>query len=107
MPMETLNKFCLSTASIDKVAPDEIFEHTEDTGDDDGIRAVHEEDAAGGIFGRNGAGSTVVEVVRAGGATLSQDGEWASSGGAGAVGSYLFSSAVVQPVGSGGGISAV
>ncbi|GAC1437664.1 MAG: hypothetical protein NVS1B11_21200 [Terriglobales bacterium] len=44
---ETLNKFCHSTASIDKVAPDEIFEQTEDTGDDDGIRAVHEEDAAG------------------------------------------------------------
>jgi hypothetical protein len=28
------------------VAPDEIFEHTEDTGDDDGIRTVYEEDAA-------------------------------------------------------------
>jgi len=32
------------------VAPDEIFEQTEETGDGDGIRAVHEEDAAGGIL---------------------------------------------------------
>src|ERR1700721_1177124 len=39
---ETLNKCSFSTTSIDKVAPDEISKSTEDTGDDDGIRAVYE-----------------------------------------------------------------
>jgi hypothetical protein len=61
---ETLNKCSFSTTSIDKVAPDEISKPTEDTGDDDGIRAVYEEDAAGDVFGRDGAGGAVGKVVR-------------------------------------------
>src|SRR5437660_9562721 len=40
---ETLIKFSFSTASRDTVAPDE----TGDPGDDDRIRAVHKENAAG------------------------------------------------------------
>src|SRR5439155_25014846 len=106
-PKETLNKFCLSTTSIDKVATDGIFEQTEDTGNDDGIRAVHEEDAAGGLFGRNGAGGAVVEVVRAGRAALSQGGQRAATERTGSDAADLFSAAVVQPGGSGGGRSAV
>lgn len=61
---ETLNKCSFSTTSIDKVAPDEISKSTEDTGDDDGIRAVYEEDAAGNVLGRDGAGGAVGKVVR-------------------------------------------
>jgi len=61
---ETLNKCSFSTTSIDKGAPDEISKPTEDTGDDDGIRAVYEEDAAGNLFGRDGAGGAVGKVVR-------------------------------------------
>ena len=63
-PRETLNKCSFSTTNIDKVAPDEISKSTEDTGDDDGIRAVYEEDAAGNLFGRDGAGGAVGKVVR-------------------------------------------
>jgi hypothetical protein len=40
---ESLNKCSFSTTSLDKVAPDEISKPTEDTGDDDRIRAVYEE----------------------------------------------------------------
>jgi hypothetical protein len=60
---ETLNKCSFSTKSKDKLAPDEISKPTEDTGDDDGIRAVYEEDAAGNLFGRDGAGGAVGKVV--------------------------------------------
>jgi hypothetical protein len=56
---ETLNKCSFSTTSLDKVAPDEISKPTEDTGDDDRIRAVYEEDAAGNVLGRDGASGTV------------------------------------------------
>jgi len=48
--------------TVHQVDPDS--QQTEDTGDDDGIRAVHEEDAAGDVFGRDGAGGAVGEVVR-------------------------------------------
>jgi hypothetical protein len=34
---ETLIKFFLSTARSDKVAPDELANQAEDTGDDDGL----------------------------------------------------------------------
>ena len=61
---ETLNKCSFSTTSKDKLAPDEISKPTEDTGDDDGIRAVYEEDAAGSLFGRDGAGGAVGKIVR-------------------------------------------
>ena len=61
---ETLNKCSFSTTNIDKVAPDEISKPTEDTGDDDGIRAVYEEDAAGDVLGRDGASHTVGKIVR-------------------------------------------
>src|SRR5580700_8510041 len=61
---ETLNKCSFSTTSKDKVAPDEISKSTEDTGDDDGIRAVYEEDAACNLFRRDGAGGAVGKVVR-------------------------------------------
>src|SRR6266849_5007768 len=67
---ETLIKFSFSTASRDTVAPDE----TGDPGDDDRIRAVHKENAAGCFFGRDGAGSTVGRVVRADRAALSESG---------------------------------
>src|SRR5208282_2825961 len=52
-PRETLIRCCLSTASIDKVIWHELFQSAEDTGDDDGIRAVHKEDAAGDVSGRD------------------------------------------------------
>jgi len=48
---ETLINCSLSTANQDSVVP--AFQHersqAEDTGDDDGIRTVHEEDAACGL----------------------------------------------------------
>src|SRR5580658_10984920 len=71
-PRETLNKCSFSTTSKDKVAPDEISKSTEDTGDDDGIRAVYEEDAAGNLFRRDGAGGAVGKVVRLDRAPLSE-----------------------------------
>jgi hypothetical protein len=37
LPKETLIKFFLSTARSDKVAPDELANQAEDTGDDDGL----------------------------------------------------------------------
>src|SRR6266481_3660430 len=42
----------------------ELIPQAEDTGDDDGIRAVYKEDAAGDVFGRDGTGGAVGEVVR-------------------------------------------
>lgn len=49
----------LSTTSIDRVAPGEISKQAEDTGGDDGGRAVYKEDAAGDVLGRDGASGTV------------------------------------------------
>lgn len=48
---ETLIKCSLSTASKDKVCQHELVPQAEDPGDDDRIRAVHEEDAAGDLSG--------------------------------------------------------
>src|SRR6266849_1155337 len=100
---ETLIKFSFSTASRDRVAPDE----TGDPGDDDRIRAVHKENAAGCFFGRDGAGSTVGRVVRADRAALSESGRRAASGGSGADAADLLFAAVVQLVGPGSGGGAV
>ena len=52
----------------------ELSQQTEDTGDDDRIRAVHEEDAAGDVFGRDGAGGALGEIVGTDRAALSQAG---------------------------------
>src|SRR5262249_49372585 len=106
-PRETLIKCSLSTASIDRVRPDEIGEQAEDTGDDDGIRAVHEEDAASDVFGRNGAGGAVGQVVRTGLAALSQAQERTPAEGTGTDAADLFSATVVQLGGPGGGRSAL
>src|SRR6266704_3064518 len=103
IPRETLIKFSFSTASRDTVAPDE----TGDPGDDDRIRAVHKENAAGCFFGRDGAGSTVGRVVRADRAALSESGGRAASGGSGTDAADLLFAAVVQLVGPGGGGGAV
>jgi hypothetical protein len=59
---ETLIKCSFSTTSIDKVAPDEISKQAKDTGDDDGDRAICEEDAAGDILGRDGASVAVAKL---------------------------------------------
>jgi hypothetical protein len=65
LPRETLIKSPLSTGSIDvKPCEHELVERAEDTGDDDGIRAIYEENATGDISGRDGAGGAVGEVVR-------------------------------------------
>src|SRR3989449_11474836 len=75
----------------------------EDTADDDFLEAVHEEDAASHISGRDGAGGAVGRVVRAGGAALSPAWEGAAAGGSRAHAADLLFAAVVQPVGPGGG----
>src|SRR6478736_8768891 len=96
---ETLIKCRLSTASIDKSCQHELSRQTEDTGDDDGIRALHKEDAAGDISGRDGACGAVGEVVRRGRASLSQARQRAASEEVGTDAADLFSAAVVQPGG--------
>src|SRR5271156_1725301 len=104
---ETLIKCCLSTATIDKVIWHELFQSAEDTGDDDGIRAVHEEDATGDVSGRDGAGGAMGQVVLVGRAALSEAGQWKTAERVGTDAADLFSAAVVQPVGPGGGRSVV
>src|SRR5271163_386664 len=100
---ETLIRCCLSTASIDKVIWHELFQSAEDTGDDDGIRAVHKEDAAGDVSGRDGAGGAMGQVVRVDRAALSEAGQRKTAERVGTDAADLFSAAVVQPVGPGGG----
>src|ERR1039457_5147849 len=56
----------------------------EDTGDDERIRAVQQEDAASGISGRDGAGGAVGGVVCADRAGISEGGQRAAAGGSGA-----------------------
>src|SRR5438128_1300559 len=73
------------------------------TGDDDGIRAVHEEDAAGDIFGRDGAGGAVGETVWADRAALSQAGQRATAERTGKDAADLFSATVVQSGGPSSG----
>src|SRR5665213_2755350 len=75
----------------------------EDTGDDQWIRAVQQEDAASGISGRDGAGGAVGGVVCADQAGISEGGQRAAAGGSGADAAGLLFAAVVQPVGPGGG----
>src|SRR6185437_9240504 len=79
----------------------------EDTGDDDGIRALHKEDATGEVLGRDGAGGAVGEVVRPDRAALSHGGQRATAERTGADAADLFPAAVVQPVGPGGGRGAL
>ena len=76
---------------------------TGDTVDDSGIRAVHEEDAAGGIFWRDGAGGTVGKVVRLDRSRLSEARERAAVERVGTDAADLLSAAAVQLVGPGGG----
>src|SRR5208337_356512 len=56
---ETLIKFSLSTARSDKVAPDELPHQAEDTGNDDRLLTLYQEDAAGGVSGRDESGGAV------------------------------------------------
>jgi hypothetical protein len=100
---ETLNKCSFSTTGIDKVASDEISKPTEDTGDDDGIRAVYEKDAAGNLFRRDGADGAVGKVVRLDRAALSEARKRATAERTGKDAADLFSAAVVQSGGPGGG----
>src|SRR6202142_877665 len=76
----------------------------EDTGDDERVRAVQQENAASGISGGDGA---VGGVVRADRASVSKGGERAATGGSGADAADLFFTAVVQSIGPSGGGSSV
>src|SRR5450432_1084299 len=78
-----------------------------DTGDTERIRAVHEEDAAGVVSGRDGAGGAVGGVVCADRAGVSKSRARATAGGRGADAADVLFAAVVQPVGPGGGRSAL
>ena len=92
---ETLIKCSFSTRSIDKVAPDEISKQAKDTGDDDGVRAIYEEDAAGDILGRDGASGAVGKVVRLDRAALSEARQRTTAERTGKDAADLFSAAVV------------
>src|ERR1700748_3813923 len=85
----------------------ELVQQAEDTGDDDGIRAVHEEDSAGNVLGRDGASGAVGETVWVDRGALSQAGQWATTERAGTDAADLFFAAVVQSGRSGGGRGAV
>src|SRR5664279_3652527 len=69
-PRETLIKLSLSTANAATVSADEA----EDTGDDEWIRALQQKDAAGIVFGRDGAGGALEQAMRADRALLPDGG---------------------------------
>src|ERR1022692_2099408 len=100
---ETLIKLSLSTANAATVSADEA----EDTGDDEWIRALQQKDAAGIVFGRDGAGGALGQAMRADRALLPDGGERTASGRCGADAAHLLFAAMVQPVGPGGGRGAV
>jgi len=85
------------------VAPDEISKQAKDTGDDDGVRAIYEEDAAGDILGRDGASGAVGKVVRLDRAALSETRQRKTAERTGKDAADLFSAAAVQSGGPGGG----
>ena len=61
------------------------------------FRAVHEEEVASNLLGRDGASGAVGHVVRLDRAALSQAGQRATAERAGTDAADLFSAAVVQP----------
>ena len=65
------------------------------------------EDAAGVIFGRDGAGGSLGQAMLPDRALLSEVGQWTTSGRGGADAAHLLPAAVVQSIGSGGGRSVV
>src|SRR5450759_5290010 len=67
---ETLIKLSLSTANAATVSADEA----EDTGNDEWIRALQQKDAAGIVFGRDGAGGALGQAMRADRALLPDGG---------------------------------
>src|ERR1039457_6150128 len=96
---ETLIKLSLSTANAATVSTDEA----EDTSDDEWIRALQQEDAAGIVFGRDGAGGALEQARRADRALLPEGRQRAPASGGGADAAHLLFAAMVQPVGPGGG----
>src|ERR1035438_4507196 len=102
-PRETLIKLSLSTANAATVSADEA----EDTSDDEWIRALRQEDAAGIVFGRDGAGGALEQAMRADRALLPEGRQRAPASGGGADAAHLLFAAMVQPVGPGGGRGAV
>src|SRR5450756_2395872 len=70
LPRETLIKLSLSTANAATVSADEA----EDTGNDEWIRALQQKDAAGIVFGRDGAGGALGQAMRADRALLPDGG---------------------------------
>src|ERR1017187_5385328 len=99
----TLIKLFLSTANAATVSADEA----EDTGDGEWIRALQQKDAAGSVFGREGAGGAREQARRAERALLPEGGQRAPARGGGADAADLLFAAMVQPVGPGGGRGAV
>ena len=85
------------------MTPDEISKQSKDTGDDDGVRAIYEEDTADDILGRDGASGAVDKVVRLDRAALSEARQRTTAERAGKDAADLFSAAVVQSGGPGGG----
>src|ERR1039457_6449805 len=102
-PRETLIKLSLSTANAATVSADEA----EDTSDDEWIRALQQEDAAGIVFGRDGAGGALEQARRTDRALLSEGRQRAPASGCGADAAHLLFAAMVQLVGPGGGRGAV
>src|ERR1019366_1681924 len=100
---ETLIKLSLSTANAATVSADEA----EDTSDDEWIRALRQEDAAGFVFGRDGEGGALEQAMRADRALLPEGRQRAPASGCGADAAHLLFAAMVQPVGPGGGRGAV
>src|SRR5438270_3606611 len=72
-----------------------------------GIRALRQDDAAGGVSCRDGTGCAVVGVVCADRAVLSEAGQWPPADRDRADAAHLFLAAVVQSVGPGGGRGAL
>src|ERR1019366_1140991 len=100
---ETLIKLSLSTANAATVSADEA----EDTSDDEWIRALQQENAAGIVFGRDGAGGALEQAMRADRALLPEGRQRAPASGCGADAAHLLFAAMFQPVGPGGGRGAV
>src|SRR5690242_16964375 len=72
-----------------------------------GVRALREDDAAGGVSFRDGRRCAVVGAVRGNRAILSEAGQWPAASRCRADAAHLFLAAVVQSVGPGGGGSAL